>query len=411
MLWPVTNSIFKRYNKKLQEVSKRDEIRKENIKYSEIFDIENPAIRAIDLKQRGEDLKQWKTTFTSKTEKHVEYKRLGFVFPEVSKVEAASVYQLNDSFLIINSLNEKQLITAEAANLKADLLLNMMKNMTKSSIKDLGTMDMFYGRGGAFGVRHPYHLVDNSPWPLVGSVAGFMLTTGLVLFLHDFLIGLPLFSLAFLVLGITMYAWWRDIVREGSLEGNHTKIVRRGLRMGVILFIVSEIMFFFSFFWAFFHASINPSIAIGGVWPPNGIETIYPWGVPLLNTVILLTSGATVTLAHEYLLSGRRFPTWLALCATVLLAVAFTFLQYDEYVAATFSISDGIYGSVFFMATGFHGFHVFIGTCFLLICLYRTGIRGVTRETHVGVEAAIWYWHFVDVVWLFLFASIYWWGS
>jgi cytochrome c oxidase subunit 3 len=161
----------------------------------------------------------------------------------------------------------------------------------------------------------------------------------------------------------------------------------------------------------FFDASIKPAIAIGGVWPPNGLEILNPWGVPLLNTVILLSSGATVTWAHHGIVAGAKRSTVISLILTIILAILFTALQVLEYVEAPFSISDGVYGSTFFMATGFHGFHVFIGTCFLSVCLGRVLLNHFTREHHFGFEAAAWYWHFVDVVWLFLFVTIYWWGS
>jgi cytochrome c oxidase subunit 3 len=189
----------------------------------------------------------------------------------------------------------------------------------------------------------------------------------------------------------------------------HTKAVQRGLKMGVVLFIVSEVMFFFAFFWAYFHSSLAPAIEIGSIWPPVGITVFSPWGVPLLNTLILLLSGVTITYAHHALTLGNRFYLVDGLAFTILLAVIFTFLQAFEYRTAPFNISDGIYGSTFFMATGFHGFHVIIGTTFIVVCLMR--VHHFTKQHHVGFEAAAWYWHFVDVVWLFLFVSIYFWGS
>jgi len=259
--------------------------------------------------------------------------------------------------------------------------------------------------------RHPFHLVDPSPWPFVGSFGALSLTFGGVMYMHSYSGGWTLFLSGFLTILFVMYSWWRDIIREGTFEGQHTFVVQKGLRMGMLLFIVSEIMFFFAFFWAFFDSSIKPAIAIGGVWPPNGLEILNPWGVPLLNTVILLSSGATVTWAHHAIVAGAKRSAVISLILTVVLAILFTALQVLEYVEAPFSISDGIYGSCFFMATGFHGFHVFIGTCFLSICLGRLLLNHFTREHHFGFEAAAWYWHFVDVVWLFLFVTIYWWGS
>ncbi len=259
--------------------------------------------------------------------------------------------------------------------------------------------------------KHPFHLVNQSPWPFVAATSALMLTTGGVLSMHGYKNGGFLLQLGFLMILFVMFVWWRDIIREGTLEGQHTKTVQDGLKLGVIFFIVSEIMFFFAFFWAFFHSSFNPSPAIGGVWPPAFIVTLNPWEIPLLNTILLLSSGASVTWAHHALLIGSKEQTSTALIITIILAILFTCLQGFEYVTAPFSISDGIYGSTFYMTTGFHGFHVLIGTIFLCVCLGRLFYNHFTTKHHVGFEAAIWYWHFVDVVWLFLFVTIYWWGS
>jgi len=258
--------------------------------------------------------------------------------------------------------------------------------------------------------KHPFHLVDPSPWPLFASLSALSLTFGGVMYMHGYSSGFLLFLTGFLSILYTMFVWWRDIVREGTFEGQHTFAVQEGLRQGVLLFIVSEIMFFFAFFWAFFDSSIKPSLVIGGVWSPDGLETLSPWGVPLLNTVILLSSGATVTWAHHAIVAGEKRSAQVGLVLTIFLAIFFTALQVLEYLSAPFTISDGIYGSTFYMATGFHGFHVFIGTCFLAICLIRLVLNHFTRQHHFGFEAAAWYWHFVDVVWLFLFVTIYWWG-
>jgi cytochrome c oxidase subunit 3 len=219
------------------------------------------------------------------------------------------------------------------------------------------------------------------------------------------------FILGLFIIVFGMYVWWRDIVREGSFEGQHTHKVELGLRMGMVLFIVSEVMFFFAFFWAFFYCSVNPAPEMGAVWPPKGIECFSPWEVPFLNTLILLTSGATCTVCHNTLITGDRGLAVQSLVATVVLAIFFTGFQVYEYLHASFTISDSVYGSCFFMATGFHGFHVFIGTCFLTVCLFRILANHFTREHHFGFEAAAWYWHFVDVVWLFLFVMVYWWGG
>jgi cytochrome c oxidase subunit 3 len=258
---------------------------------------------------------------------------------------------------------------------------------------------------------HGFHLVDPSPWPLISAFSAFNITFGSVMFMHGYTGGSFLVKFGFLMVLFMMAVWWRDVIREATFEGQHTLIVQQGLRMGMILFIVSEIMFFFAFFWAFFHSSINPSIAIGGVWPPFFLTILNPWKIPLLNTIILLTSGATITYCHHLILLGDKNEVLKSLLATIVLAIFFTLLQALEYYSAPFSISDSVYGSVFYMTTGFHGFHVFVGTCFLIVCFFRFFVDHFTREHHFGFEAAAWYWHFVDVVWLFLFLTIYWWGS
>ena len=260
--------------------------------------------------------------------------------------------------------------------------------------------------------RHPFHLVDPSPWPLFAAFGSFSLVSGLTIYIHQVVGGFFLlcFGFCFVLYGISV--WWRDVVREGTYQGHHTFAVQAGLRWGILLFIASEVMFFVAFFWAFFHASLAPTIEVGAVWPPKGLVVLSPWEIPLLNTVILLTSGASVTWAHHAILSGYKRQAVISLIITVVLAGIFTAFQGAEYVEAPFSLSDGVYGSTFFMATGFHGFHVLIGTCFLGFCLYRLLLDQFTKKHHVGFEAAAWYWHFVDVVWLFLFISIiYWWGG
>jgi len=238
-----------------------------------------------------------------------------------------------------------------------------------------------------------------------------MLTFGAVMSFHGYSFGFSIFIYGLISLLCIAYCWWRDIIREGTFEGKHTSFVQRGLMIGMLLFIVSEVMFFFAFFWAFFWFSFNPNTSIGGIWPPVYIVSLEAWKIPLLNTTLLLSSGASVTWAHHAIISGSKFNGCLALSVTVILAVFFTFLQGFEYLTASFNISDGSYGSSFYMATGFHGFHVILGTCFLFVCLMRLYFDHFTREHHLGFEAAAWYWHFVDVVWLFLFISIYWWGS
>ena len=254
--------------------------------------------------------------------------------------------------------------------------------------------------------KHPYHLVDPSPWPIVGALAAGIMFSGGVMFMH----GGPTWVMVIGLLSVlgVMFVWWRDVIREAEFQGHHTPVVQIGLRYGMALFIASEVMFFAAFFWAFFTSSLFP---VGGVWPPKGIHPFDPWDIPFLNTLILLTSGTTVTWAHHALLENNRKGLIQGLGITILLGISFTSLQAYEYSHAAFGFTQGIYPSTFFMATGFHGAHVIIGTTFLIVCLIRA-IKGHFRpDHHFGFEAAAWYWHFVDVVWLFLFTCIYWWGS
>jgi len=259
--------------------------------------------------------------------------------------------------------------------------------------------------------KHKFHLVDPSPWPLLASLGAFMLTTGGVLYMHKILGGWELFLNGLLVILFVMYVWWRDVVREATYEEQHSFVVQRGLRLGMVLFIASEIMFFFAFFWAFFHSSLAPAFNIGGVWPPKAIISMNTYTIPLTNTFILLSSGATVTWAHHAIILSAKRQTIIGLLYTLVLAILFTYFQGLEYVSAPFNISDGIYGSCFYMATGFHGFHVFIGTIALFVSFVRIVLNHFTNTHHFGFESSIWYWHFVDVVWLFLFINIYWWGN
>jgi cytochrome c oxidase subunit 3 len=236
--------------------------------------------------------------------------------------------------------------------------------------------------------KHAFHLVDPSPWPLFASISAFSSTVGGVMYFHGYNGGGTLCSLGITGIIYVMYVWWRDIIREGTYEGHHTRVVQLGLRYGMMLFIVSEVMFFVAFFWAFFHSSLAPTVEIGAMWPPKGIQVLNPWEVPFLNTLILLSSGASVTWAHHAILAGEKAEASLALIVTVILAALFTGFQVLEYTEAGFSISDGIYGSTFFLATGFHGFHVFIGTCFLTICYFRLQKFHFTKFHHFGFEAA-----------------------
>lgn len=257
--------------------------------------------------------------------------------------------------------------------------------------------------------NHPYHLVEKRPWPIVASTRAILITTGLVKWFHYFNPALLFIGLLGVIL--TRAQWWRDISREGTLQGLHTLKVSNGLRMGIILFIVSELLFFFSFFWAFFHSRLAPTIELGASWPPSSIDPFNPFQIPLLNTAILLASGVTVTWAHHAITEELHTQAIQSLTLTVLLGLYFTALQAIEYLEAPFTIADSVYGATFFVATGFHGLHVIIGTTFLIICLARQYRAHFSRSHHVGLESAIWYWHFVDVVWLFLYISVYWWGS
>jgi len=247
--------------------------------------------------------------------------------------------------------------------------------------------------------------------PFLGAISALNLTLGSVLFFHGYTMGLETTLFGFFGIITTMFLWWRDVVREGTLEGYHTNIVQLGLRYGMLLFIVSEIMFFFAFFWAFFAAALAPVVELGSIWPPKGIDVFNPFEVPLLNTLILLCSGTTITYSHHAITAGKKTDAVFGLVLTIILAIVFTALQGFEYTTANFTISDGIYGSTFYLATGFHGFHVFIGTCFLIVCLVRLYLNHFTIQHHFGFEAAAFYWHFVDVVWLFLYVAVYFWGG
>ena len=257
--------------------------------------------------------------------------------------------------------------------------------------------------------KHPYHLVDPSPWPILGAIGGGILALGTVLYMHD--ITAWLIPIGTILVLVTMYVWWRDVVREADVEGHHTPIVQLGLRYGMLMFIGSEVMFFAAFFWAYFDAALFPKEAVEFTWPPPSVEVFDPFGVPFLNTLILLLSGCTVTWAHHALREGDQRNLVRGLLLTVLLGLMFPGFQVYEYAYASFGFRDGIYSSTFYMATGFHGFHVIIGTCFLAVCLFRAMAGHFKPDHHFGFEAAAWYWHFVDVVWLFLFCCIYWWGS
>ncbi len=261
----------------------------------------------------------------------------------------------------------------------------------------------------AAAAKHPFHLVDPSPWPLLGAFSALILASGaLVVMRAD---NYWLLLIGFMCVIGVMFGWWRDVLKEAQHQGHHTKTVQIGLRYGMALFIASEVMFFSAFFWAFFNASAYPTEAIGFQWPPVGVVTLDALDLPLLNTMILLLSGCTVTWAHHALLHNNRRDLILGLTCTVVLGAFFTSIQAYEYGHAAFGFRDGVYSSTFYMATGFHGFHVLVGTIFLLVCLFRAINGHFKPDQHFGFEAAAWYWHFVDVVWLFLFSSVYLWGG
>nr|WJW73286.1 cytochrome c oxidase subunit III [Pygoluciola sp.] len=257
--------------------------------------------------------------------------------------------------------------------------------------------------------NHTYHLVEVSPWPILGAFSTMIMLMGTIKWFH--LYETNLFFLGVMCTLLIMYQWWRDTTREGTFQGLHTLKVVKGLRWGMILFITSEVLFFVSFFWSFFHSSLSPSIEIGMIWPPKGIIPFNPIQIPLLNTTILISSGVTVTWAHHSLMENNYKQAIYSLMLTIILGIYFSILQAYEYMESMFSIADSVYGSSFFMATGFHGIHVMIGTTFLAVCLIRQIKNHFSSNHHFGFEAAAWYWHFVDVVWLFLYISIYWWGS
>jgi cytochrome c oxidase subunit 3 len=264
--------------------------------------------------------------------------------------------------------------------------------------------------------NHDYHMVEPSPWPIVASFAVLVLAIGGIAWMKDWTPWVFFIGLAGCL--YVMYAWWSDVVKE-SRGGEHTPVVQMHHRYGMILFIASEVMFFVAWFWAYFDGFFRLDdieqyarvAATGGVWPPTGVELFDPFHLPLFNTIILLTSGTTVTWAHHAMLEGDRNGLKWGLALTIALGVLFSIVQVIEYTHAGFSFSGNMYGATFYMATGFHGFHVFIGTIFLLVCLLRALKGDFTPQKHLGFEFAAWYWHFVDVVWLFLFASVYVWGA
>jgi cytochrome c oxidase subunit 3 len=257
---------------------------------------------------------------------------------------------------------------------------------------------------------HNYHLVTPSPWPLLTAQATLFAAISGIAFMRFYSNSFEMFQIAICILLITAGFWWKDVIRESTYEGNHISRVQAGIKLAFALFIISEIMFFFAFFWAFFHSSISATIEIGTLWPPKGIVVFDIKFVPFLNTLVLASSGCTITWAHHAITSGNKTEAINGLKYTIILAIIFTLGQAIEYIDAEFTISDSVFGSVFFITTGFHGFHVFIGTCFLIVNFIRLKKNNFTVEHHLGFELGAWYWHFVDTVWLLLFVLYYGWG-
>nr|YP_010963554.1 cytochrome c oxidase subunit III [Hemicentrus obliquus]WKZ08037.1 cytochrome c oxidase subunit III [Hemicentrus obliquus] len=257
--------------------------------------------------------------------------------------------------------------------------------------------------------NHPFHLVEKSPWPITSSMGVMTLASGIINLIYNSNYFLMLMGTMITLLSMTQ--WWRDVIRESTFQGLHSNNVIKNMKMGMILFIISEVMLFSSFFWAFFHSSLSPSIEIGMNWPPMNIKSFNPLSVPLLNTMILLSSGISLTWAHSSLLTNNYSQSIKSMLITIILGIYFSIIQTYEYIQATFSISDSIFGASFFMTTGLHGLHVIVGTTFILISMKRLMSLHYSKKHHVGFECSAWYWHFVDVVWLLLYVTMYWWGS
>nr|YP_009519817.1 cytochrome c oxidase subunit III [Trichogramma ostriniae]AOM68250.1 cytochrome c oxidase subunit III [Trichogramma ostriniae] len=251
----------------------------------------------------------------------------------------------------------------------------------------------------------PFHLVTLSPWPIVTSFSVMIMLVGFMNFFNNFNSLLMIFGM--LSLFMCLFQWWRDVIRESTYQGFHTNKVLEGVKLGMILFIISELFFFISIFWCYFHMFLSPSVEIGSLWPPKNIIIFNPYLIPMLNTVILLSSGVSLTMSHYSLLNMMKLKSLISMFITIFLGIIFTMFQYIEYQEAMFTITDSVYGSIFFMATGFHGLHVIIGTIFLIINFFRILLNNYSSKHHFGFEAAAWYWHFVDVVWLFLYLLVY----
>lgn len=257
---------------------------------------------------------------------------------------------------------------------------------------------------------HPFHIVTPRPWPLISSILALLLTSQM----RSTLRNKPKSTNTQLIVILTLMAssiWWKDIIKEAKKEGNHQRSVIKGLKIGILLFIASEVIFFLRFFWTYFHEGMSPRIEIGQIWPPSMVKRFNPINVPLLNTLILISSGVSITWSHHSLLNNHKKIAEKRLIVTCLLGGYFSILQGIEYIQAEFRINDSRYGSVFFLATGFHGIHVIMGTTFLVTTIVLLRSNSLSPTHHRSFEIAAWYWHFVDVVWLFLYLSIYWWGK
>lgn len=259
--------------------------------------------------------------------------------------------------------------------------------------------------------HNPSHLVDRSPWPALMSFSLFSLVISAVSAMQGYNRADTHLLLSFIIACSIFYFWCKDVSAEGTLLGHHTKQVKKGIMIGVVLFIISEAFAFLSIFWAWFHSALVPAIEIGSTWPPLGITPLDPFAIPLLNTFLLLSSGAFITYGHHAFIGGARSSTIKGFIFTIILALIFTALQYFEYQQSDFSIADSVFGSTFFCSTGLHGLHVIIGTIFIWVGFMRIVDYQVTRQHHQGIEASILYWHFVDVVWLFLFIAVYFWPT
>lgn len=257
---------------------------------------------------------------------------------------------------------------------------------------------------------HPYHLVSPSPWPVLTSFSLLTLTISGILSMQTFTLGIDVVKLGLLILIASMSFWFKDVVIESTFQGFHTLAVQKGLTLGFGLFIISEIFFFLAIFWTYFHSSLSPTIELGAEWPPMGVSSVNPLELPLLNTMLLLSSGVTITVAHHCLIKSYRYGTLIGLYLTIVLAFLFTLFQAMEYVSSSFNFSDGIFGSSFYFGTGFHGFHVIVGTLFIIVGLWRIYRYHLSENHHLGFESSILYWHFVDIVWIFLYFSVYFWG-